>query len=132
MTRLIDWEPRLSEAIAKWRDRPFRWDRDCARRMAAYVIAQTGEDPLAGLRGQYRTKREALQLLAAKPMAEFLDERFPRVPAALARRGDIALMQGNCLGLVIGGEAMFCFAERGTIMVPRAEWEGVWGVGRDG
>jgi len=132
MTRLVDWETRLSDAIVEWRDRPFRWDRDCARRMAAYVIAQTGEDPLAGLRGQYRTKREALQLLAAKPMSEFLDERFPRVSAAFARRGDIALVQNNCLGLVIGGEAMFCFADSGMLMVPRAQWEGVWGVGRDG
>lgn len=132
MTRLKDWDARLSATIMEWRERPFRWDRDCARRMAAYVIAQTGEDPLAGLRGQYRTKREALQLLAEKSMTEFLDERFPRVPAALARRGDIALVQENCLGLVIGGEAMFCFAEGGSTMVPRAEWEGVWGVGRDG
>lgn len=130
MTRLANWEARLSATIMEWRERPFRWDRDCARRNAAFVIAQTGKDPLSGLRGQYRTKRQALQLLAAKPMTEFLDERFPRVPAALARRGDIALVQENCLGLVIGGEAMFCFEDSGTVMVPRSEWEGVWGVGR--
>lgn len=131
MTRLANWEARLSATIAEWRERPFRWDRDCARWMAAFVIAQTDEDPLADLRGKYRTKRQALKLLAEQPMAERLDEFFPRVPAALARRGDIALTQDTCLGCVIGGDALFFF-EDGMTLVPRAEWEGVWGVGRNG
>lgn len=131
MIRLANWEARLSATIAEWRERPFRWDRDCARWMAAFVIAQTGEDPLADLRGKYRTKRQALKLLAEQPMAERLDEVFPRVPAALARRGDIALTQDSCLGCVIGGDALFFF-ENGMTLVPRAEWEGVWGVGRNG
>ena len=123
MTRLANWEARLSVTIAEWRERPFRWDRDCARWMAAFVIAQTDEDPLADLRGKYRTKRQS--------MVERLDEVFPRVPTALARRGDIALTQGNCLGCVIGGDALF-FIDGLITPVSRAEWEGTWGVGRDG
>ena len=129
---LPDWENRLSETIAQWQDRPFRWDRDCARWMAAFVIAQTGEDPLADLRGQYSTKREALKLLAEKPMAERLDAVFPRVHPAFAQRGDIALVQESCLGCVLGEDALFFFAEGGMTTVPRAQWDGVWGVGRDG
>lgn len=131
MTRLKDWDARLSATIMEWRERPFRWDRDCARWAAACVIAQTGEDPLSDLRGEYRTKREALKLLATKSMPEYLDERFSRVQPALARRGDIALTQENCLGIVIGGDALFFF-ENGMTLVPRTEWEGVWGVGRNG
>lgn len=130
--RLPDWENRLSGTVAEWRARPFRWDRDCGRWLAACVIAQTGEDPLASLRAQYSTKREALKLLAETPMADRLDGMFPRVHPALARRGDIALTQESCLGCVLGGEALFYFAEGGMTMVPRAEWTGVWGVGRDG
>lgn len=129
MTRLADWDARLSATIMEWRERPFRWNRDCARWMAAFVIAQTGEDPLADLRGKYRTKRQALKLLAEQPMMERLDEVFPRIPAAFARRGDIALTQDSCLGCVVGGEALFFF-EDGMTTVPRSEWQAVWGVGR--
>ena len=131
-TLLPDWENRLSETVAEWRSRPFKWSRDCGRWAAACVIAQTGEDPIAELRGRYSTKREAMRLLAEKPMAERLDEIFPRVHPALAQRGDIALVQDSCLGCVTGGEALFYFAEGGMIGIPRAEWVAVWGVGRDG
>jgi hypothetical protein len=130
--RLPNWENRLAATVAEWRARPFRWDRDCARWAAACVIAQTGEDPLADLRGRYRTKREALQLLAEKPMRDRLDERLPRVHSAFAQRGDVALAQDSCLGVVMGGEALFFSAEGGMIALPRSAWSGAWGVGRDG
>ncbi len=130
MTRRPDWEIRLSATIADWRRRPFRWDSDCARWAAACVIAQTGVDPLAELRGRYRTKREALALLAEKPMVERLDDLFSPVHQAMARRGDIALTQDSCLGCVLGGEALFRSVEHGMTMVPRREWTRVWAVGR--
>ena len=132
MSRLPNWENRLALTLAQWRGRQFRWDADCARYLAAVTIAVTGEDPLADLRGQYRTKREALALLSQKPMASWLDDRFPRVPIALAQRGDIALAGDMHLGCVIGGEALF-FTETGFLgPTPRSDWQGVWGVGRDG
>lgn len=129
--RLPDWESRLAACVAEWRGRTIRWDRDrdCAHWMAAFVIAQTGVDPIADLRGQYRTKREAMAMLTAKPMAARLDARFRRVPRAMARRGDIALTQDHCLGCVLGGEALFFFVEGGMTMVPRREWSGTWAVG---
>lgn len=129
---LPDWEQRLSDTIKIWRTRPFRWDRDCGRWAAACVIAQTGEDPLAELRGQYSTKRAALKLLAEKSMYERLDGMFERVEPCFAQRGDIALVQDNCLGCVIGGEALFYFAEGGMTAVPRSDWSAAWKVGRDG
>ncbi|NCP10840.1 MAG: hypothetical protein GW859_02595 [Sphingomonadales bacterium] len=131
MNRLPDWEQRLGETVARWRLRTFRWDRDCVRWLADCVIAQTGEDPLAGMRGRYRTKREALRLLAESPLAERLDEKFARIAPAFARRGDIALMQDSALGLVLGGEAM-AFGEDGRMtMIPRREWQAVWAVGHE-
>lgn len=133
MTKLLpDWENRLGATIAKWRPRPFRWDRDCARWVAACVIAQTGQDPIRDLRGQYRTKRDALKLLAKGALIERLDGLFPRVHPAMAQRGDIALVQESCLGCVTGGEALFYFAKEGMISIPRYEWSAVWAVGRDG
>lgn len=129
--RLPDWETRLHEVISEWRNRTFRWNGDCARFMAAFVIAQTGQDPLVDLRGQYRTKREALRLLAEMPMADRLDRKFARTHPAFAQRGDIAMMQDMCLGCVLGSEAMF-FGENGMTMVPRADWQHVWEVGRNG
>lgn len=129
---LPDWEERLSDTIRTWRARPFRWDRDCGRWAAACVIAQTGEDPLAELRGQYSTKRQALKLLAEKSMSERLDTMFDRVHPCFAQRGDIALVQESCLGCVIGGEALFYFAGGGMVAVPRADWTAAWKVGRDG
>lgn len=127
--RLPDWENRLSATIVQWRRRKFRWDRDCARFAAACAIAVTGEDPLTDLRGAYRSKTAAMKILAGKSMAEHLDERFLRGAPSLARRGDIALMDDNCLGVVLGGEAMFLDPSEGTVMIPRAEWQGVWSVG---
>jgi len=129
--RLPDWETRLHDVLASWRERSFRWDRDCARFMAAFVKAQTGVDPIADLRSQYRTKRAALKILAAKSMEERLDAQFPRIHTAFAQRGDIALVQDMCLGCVIGDSALF-FGEDGMTTLPRSEWQGVWGVGRDG
>ncbi|MEM9765381.1 MAG: hypothetical protein AAF968_23255 [Pseudomonadota bacterium] len=130
--RLPDWENRLSETLAEWRVRRHRWNADCARYAGAVVIAQTGEDPIADLRGRYRTKREALKLLAEKPMIDRWDERFPRVPAALAQRGDIALIGEHSLGCVIGSEGQFFLPTGEMGLVPRAQWDLVWGVGRDG
>lgn len=126
---LPDWENRLTETVAEWKAIPFRWDRDCGRFAAAVVIAQTGIDPLHELRSQYSTKREAMRLLAEKSMTARLDEMFPQVHPAFAQRGDIALTQETCLGCVLGAEALFYFKD-GMTMLPRSEWEGVWGVGR--
>lgn len=128
---LPNWENRLSETVAKWRNRPFRWDRDCGRWAAACVIAQTGEDPLKELRGLYTTKRDALRLLAEKPMSERLDGMFPRIHASRAQRGDLALMEKTCLGVVMGDSALFYYRD-GMTMEPRARWLGVWAVGRNG
>jgi len=129
VTRVPDWENRLAETLAEWNAREFRWDRDCARRAAACAIAVTGEDPLADLRSQYRTKREAMALLAETPMADRLDALFPRIHPAFAQRGDIALVEDSCLGIVLGGEASFYSAEGGVRMIRRSEWQAVWGVG---
>lgn len=129
-TYLPDWENRLNETIAKWRSRPFRWDRDCGRWAAACVIAQTGNDPMHELRTQYRTKREAMKLLAKQPMADRLDGMFERVHPAFAQRGDIALTQEHCCGCVLGATALFYFVDGGMIEIPRSEWQAVWAVGR--
>lgn len=132
MQRLPDWENRLSDTLADWSTRTFRWDADCARYLAAIVIAITGHDPIADLRGQYRTKREALKLLAEKPMEKRLDERFPRIPIAFAQRGDIALTHEIALGCILGSEAQ-CFVGNGRMgLVARPDWLGTWAVGHNG
>lgn len=130
--RLPDWENRLSATLGEWLLKRFRWHSDCARFAAAITIAQTGHDPLADLRGQYRTLREAMELLAEKPMEARLDERFPRVPVAFAQRGDIPLIGDHALGCVIGSQGQFFMPGGEMGFVPRAEWDHVWGVGRDG
>ncbi|HEY8604732.1 DUF6950 family protein [Tsuneonella suprasediminis] len=127
--RLPNWENRLNETIAQWRDVKFRWDRDCARWAAACIIAVTGDDPIADLRGRYSTKRQAFALLAEKSMEEWVDERLPRIHPAFAQRGDIALVQDSCLGVVIGGEALFYSSDGGMTLMPRSDWQAVWGVG---
>lgn len=132
MARLPDWEARLSAVLAEWSTRRFRWDGDCARFAAATVIAVTGEDPLADLRGRYRTRREAMAILEEKPMEARLDAMFPRVPIGLAQRGDIALLDAMALGCVIGGDARGFGPDGVMDLMPRAEWLGAWGVGRDG
>lgn len=134
MKRFPDWEVRLDAYLTATRRTPFAWDgsHDCCTFCAGGVEAQTGEDPMTGLRGLYANKAEALRLLRGEGGLEIWAPELarklglPEVPVLQAPRGGIVLGQvetdagiGPALGLLglDGRHAVFA-APRGQIRLP--------------
>ncbi|PLX36990.1 MAG: hypothetical protein C0605_07945 [Hyphomicrobiales bacterium] len=92
--RKPDWPSRMLDILDEHVERPFAWGvSDCGILFADAVVAQTGFDPLAGMRG-YRTKAGALRVLRRAgfaSVAELVAARFEEIPLAQAGRGDLGL-----------------------------------------
>ena len=104
MSRTPDWSLRLAELVEERLGKRFRWGAvDCATLWGDAVLRMTGCDPLADLRGRWRTEAEAHALIEAEGGYEALVERRvgPRIPPRYARRGDLAGYEGP-RGLIVG------------------------------
>ena len=130
--RAPGWEDRVGAVLAVWRRRAFVWGKyDCCRFAAAIAIAQTGKDPMRGLRSAYRGKAGALRLIAEQPLADRLDALFKRMPLAFAKNGDIIMADGN-VGVIWGDRGWFLGGEgaaAGLVSIPRTKWTGAWRCG---
>ena len=137
MTRRPDWEDRLAAYLEPLRARPFSWgEHDCCTFGFGAVEAMTGEDRMAEFRGRYTTAIGSVRVLRREgheTLAAMLDSKFPPIPPALARRGDLIMTGGNVT--VCWGGFAFAVGSDGTreglIRVPRAEWiePRAWRVG---
>ena len=134
MSRLPDWEDRLSAFLDQHRDRAFQWGEwDCVLFATACAAELTGEDRAAAFRGKYDTREGAalaLRELGKGTLVKTMDSLFPRCPVGMAGRGDI-VMAGAALGVCIGRVAMFVGEEdgrEGFVTIPRAEWQRAWKV----
>lgn len=78
----------------------------------------------------YASADEAADILAAKPIAEWIDPQLERVPVSFARRGDIALckIDGEDTIGVVEGEAIICVGRKRLQRVPRRLAEIAWRV----
>lgn len=93
-TRLHDWQPRLAALIAQRMAARFVWgENDCCLFACDAVLAITGHDPGADLRGTYATAAGAARVLQrVGGVAGVATQRAgPGVPVALAQPGDIGL-----------------------------------------
>lgn len=108
--RIEGWERRLDDVIEDARNRPYELGvHDCFRLACRVVEALTGIDRWPEF-GGYKTEREALSALAAYGRSFFLaGDRFfngDRMPAAMARRGDVMGYQDDVgkwhLGICLG------------------------------
>jgi len=122
--RLRDWPERLAALFVARAAQPFAWGHfDCCLFAADAVLAVTGHDPAADLRGTYATAAEAARVL----------ERFGGVAGvAIARAGQVvpvALAQPGDVGLshfdaerptlaVWGGSAWHAAGSVGIVPVP--------------
>jgi len=107
--RQPNWPARLATLLESARSTPFAWGtHDCCTLAADAVLATTGQDPLAPLRGRWASADEAAQLLRllgglqADTSAALQAE--PTAPA-MAQRGDVVLLaMGNtqALGVCAG------------------------------
>jgi hypothetical protein len=99
--RLEGWEKRLFAELEAARHKPYvLGEHDCFRVACRVVDALTGADHWPAW-GTYRTKREALQLLASKGHPTFEDAfdwlfGVARVSVRLARRGARAEFVKGC------------------------------------
>lgn len=128
--RKSDWEPALAGYIAQHRNAALEWGvLDCAKFAAGAVQAMTGVNPMREFK--YRSEAGAWRSLKKNgfaSLADAMDAKFPRIPKALAGRGDV-VMRDNCLGVCIGAEGLFLPLEgSGLIRVHRRDWSHAWRV----
>jgi len=110
LTRTRLWQSRLDALLSERLHTPFAWgSHDCALFAADAIVAVTEVDPAAALRGTYSTEAEARAILDAAGGLEAIatEALGPSVPAALARPGDIGL-----LDTALGETLVVCLGER--------------------
>lgn len=141
MTRLPDWEARLSAYLAEVRGLPHAYgSHDCALHGANVVNALIGIDHGAPFRGRYTTElgaAKALRKYGAGTLEATFDAHLPVIPIAFAGRGDLVMAEGS-IGVCIGGDAMFVGAageQEGLVRIPRRDrvtgatlWQKAWRV----
>jgi len=109
MQRLEDWPTRLAEFIEARRERAFSWgDSDCCLFVCDAIEAMTGSDPGGRWRGLYSSEKGARRVLRDNGGVSGIATLVlgAAVPAALAGRGDVALIDspnGEALALCLGG-----------------------------
>lgn len=123
--KLPGWRHRLVAFLRENHDRPFQpgvWD--CAIWAAGAVEAMTGEDLLRGFRG-YRSIAEGKRKLQAKGYEDhvaFVAAHLSEVPPSFAQPGDVALLEGQSLGIVQGAQ-VYCFGINGFGMASLTDIE---------
>lgn len=97
MVRRPDWPARLAEQLEGARRRPFCFGaHDCYLFAADVVLAMTGHDTAAELRGAYANERSALRKIAAHGSFRASIEHYYGPPSAgLPARGDVVLARRN-------------------------------------
>ncbi len=92
MTRLHDWQERLSAELEASRGRAFEYgEHDCCTFAADCILAVTGRDVAADWRGRYETERAGLALAGVKTLAALANRCLPPIDPVFARRGDVAI-----------------------------------------
>lgn len=133
LTRLPDWPARLSALVAAAHVQPFAWGtHDCCLWAADAVLALTGTDPAAGLRGRYSQVQGAHRLLAAHGGLRGVVQRHcPALPTPhQAWEGDVGLVHVDRPMLAVRvADVWLCAATRGLHAVPAAAASMAWGVG---
>lgn len=118
MSRLTMLEDYLAEVRTK-RFRPSV--HDCAAYVAGWIERVTGVDLMAEWRGQYRTIEDGKAMLQEQGYADHaavVAERFEEIPPAMARTGDVAVVDGEALG-VFSSDRVFVLHPDGLASVNR-------------
>jgi hypothetical protein len=107
IVRLPDWPERLHDLIENRREAVFCWgQRDCCMFAADVMLAMTGVDFAAALRGRYSTAKGAARLLKRHGGVEGVANRHLRqIPKLSAGRGDIVSIDtpdGPALAVCLG------------------------------
>ena len=116
----------LDAYLAKVRERKFRpGSHDCGLFVAGWVKALTGKDHGKPFRGRYRSMRRGAELLAEAGHASHVDyvaSLFEEIPPAFAQTGDLAVVEGDALGIV-ASDRVFVLRPDGLGHVSRLRME---------
>jgi len=113
---------------------PFAWrHNDCCSFAFEAVRVQTGHDAWADERRRYATARGAARVIRRYgSIAAIADTRFARVEPGMARRGDIALVNGAAGAreslAIIEGATLVAPGQAGLVRVPRAAMLAAWDI----
>jgi len=137
MTRHPDWPARLAAHLAVVKRTPFAWvGNDCCTFAAAAVLAMTGSDPMAALRGRYSTAVGAKRLITRAGGLQALVSQHlgqPLQTCAMAGRGDVVLFEmaapygPHALGICVGTH-LAAPGPVGTVLLPIAAATVAWRI----
>lgn len=131
--RLPDWQTRLGALVSQRLPQPFAWgSNDCILFAADAVLACTGVDLAADMRGRYATEADALALLAQHggPVALAVARLGRVVPVDLAQPGDIgvASIAHQHRLAVCGGGHFLAPGPAGLVSIPHAQVLRAWRI----
>lgn len=132
--RFTDWQARLIALIEQRKTHRFEWGvQDCCLWPADAVLAMTGVDHAANLRGTYSSSRgggSVLRQLGGLAAAMALC-RGPEVPPLCAQVGDVGLVRaesGREVGAVCLGEQWIAAGKDGLGLLPLEAASRAWRV----
>lgn len=134
LTRLPDWQSRFAAFASSRRAMPFAWgSNDCSLFAADAVLAITGRDLAADLRGTYDSARGASRILHERGGMRAIATAAlgPEVATGFAAVGDVLLMntpEGEGLAICNGGHAIGA-GPHGALVMPLAAAVAAWKVG---
>lgn len=117
MTRLPDWQTRLTAALMSKRHEP----GNCAEFAADMCLAMTGVDHAAPFRGRYTTIAGGLRVMRKAGYADHVDfvrKHFVEKPKVNAMPGDLVILEGDdgpTVGVVQGSAGCYVPSGRGAI-----------------
>lgn len=133
LTRRNDWPEQLDALLRSRAATPFEWGQhDCCLFAADVVLALTGHDPMATLRGRYSNQREAMRLLDSLGGYEAAITRLlgPRTSSMLVTVGDQLLIHnaGRPLLAVCNGIGAVAPTPTGLLVLPVVDVICAWRI----
>ena len=127
MIRHRDWQRRLTVYLSEVSQAAYKpGDHDPVMFVAGAVLAMTGEDIAADLRGYRSEGGLAKRIKALGGLEGWLDRHLIRAPRP--RPGDVVLLQNGGLGVWQGSRAYGIAGDGWCLTVDSAMPEKVWSV----
>ena len=136
--RAKNWETLLHNHIAEHRHKKFKWkDNNCCTFGNECVRLLTGIDLFEATGHRWKTKADAaarVKAAGAKDWGDLviveIEKHFKRIPASLAKRGDIVLVStplGKGVAVVYGG-GVLALSQKGLEKLPMSSALIAWSI----
>lgn len=135
LTRLPDWDRRLTCLVSSMEDAPSVWGlTDCLLTALDAVVAVTGFDPAADIRGRYKTEAGAARILRKRGLVDVEDalaSLFEPIGRLSARRGDVGVVEqgGNLTAGFVCDLGFLARTATGRIFLPQTAIKTAFKVG---